>query len=255
MDQPETWLFNGPYVLKEWKEEQYIRLDPNKTYIEKTHSNLPVEVRLVEDGTAALNLFQANRLDFVPMIPTSQIPEWKKHAEFFETSIPRFDFIGFGPAFESLPSLREAISLSSDFKGFQKLFQSKARPGCPGFPSKWTGGPVCLNDDVKRAKQIIEKSKESPPKPLTYYFTKIPTDDLVRGAEFYQQAWKRNLDLDVVLQSREIGVYRALLRESPPPLFRRGVALDRPSCLALWRCLNRIIWTTPFAFKIRLTTT
>lgn len=232
LDSPETWLFNGPYVLKEWRQDHYIKLDPNPHYHEKGHSKLPIEIRLVEDGTAALNLYQANRLDLVLNVPTAQIEEWRNDSGYFETIIPRFDYIGFGPALSHLKSLRKALSLGSDFAGFQKVMKSRSRPGCPGFPKEWTGDPVCINDDVMAAKASLEEVSSKLPKPLTYYFTKIPTDDLRRGAEFYQQAWKRNLNIEIDLQSREIGVYRALLKDNPPAIFRRGVALDRPTCLS-----------------------
>lgn len=232
LDVPKTWLFNGPYELKEWKEGQYAHLSPSAGYLEKNPARPSVEFRIIDDGTAALNLYQTGFLDFVPMIPTAAIPEWRNKPGFFETSIPRFDFIGFGPALKESPQIRKAISLGSDFKGFQKLFQSKSRPGCPGFPVSWTGQATCLADDATAAKKALAEAKQPAPFPLTYYFTQISTDDLKRGAEFYQQAWKRNLDLSVDLQSRESGVYRKLVRENPPPIFRRGIALDRPTCLA-----------------------
>lgn len=247
VDRPETWLFNGPFALVEVRSPQLWKLKSQKSYPGRKGSDLEVELRVVEDGTAALNLYTANLIDFVPAIPTSQIPAWRKDPGYLEVAIPRFDYIGFGPRLTELPWLRRALMQGSDFQGLQRLFGSRSRPGCPSFPKTWTGGSVCLKDDVKEAKKQI-RDKELP-RDLSYFFTLISTDDLKRGAEFYQGAWKRNLGLEVSLQARELGILRRLLQENPPPLFRRGVSLDRPTCLAALELFESVSTDNLIQFK------
>ncbi len=43
---------------------------------------------------------------------------------------------------------------------------------------------------------------------------------------------KKNLGWTVELRGQEQAVYLARLRDKPPDVFRKGVSLDRPTCLA-----------------------
>jgi oligopeptide transport system substrate-binding protein len=91
----------------------------------------------------------------------------------------------------------------------------------------------CIDFNLKKAKEAfgrvpIERQK----KPLTLFFSQAGGDDLRRVGEWYQGQWKKNLGIEVRLESRESKTYLALLSEHPPEIFRKGFSLDRPSCEA-----------------------
>jgi oligopeptide transport system substrate-binding protein len=57
-------------------------------------------------------------------------------------------------------------------------------------------------------------------------------DDIQKGMEWVQAQWSDNLNLQFALEGKEQGVYMNELRVRPATVFRKGVTLDRPTCLA-----------------------
>lgn len=57
-------------------------------------------------------------------------------------------------------------------------------------------------------------------------------DGVQQSMEWMQHQWKKNLGANIELRSMENGAYIGLLKSHPPDLFRKGVGLDRPTCLA-----------------------
>jgi oligopeptide transport system substrate-binding protein len=122
------------------------------------------------------------------------------------------------------PDLRKKLVHSLDFSEFQKIFQSPGRPGCFGF-SKYKDLPCLKFTKVESPKDLIGRA-------LKLYYSSAGGDDVRRTAEWFQAQWKKHLGLKIELQSEEQTSLSARLRKSPPQVFRRGVPLDRPTCLS-----------------------
>jgi oligopeptide transport system substrate-binding protein len=191
-----------------------------------------VEALFVEDDSTALRLYELGKLTFLRRFPSAQIPSYRHRPDFVQFPMARFDYIGFGPALKNYPRLRQALSLSMDFENFAKLFDAMGRPGCPSLPVNLYNAPVCLKFDRERAKKLFEKEPWPSDVKKLLQFSKLGGDDIQRSAEWFQGQWQKNLGLLVEISAQEQTSYLRELRANPPPLFRKGIGLERPSCLA-----------------------
>lgn len=229
----EKILTNGPYRIKSWKPQSKAVLEPNPYYVAGTKNRPIVEVLFINDESAALNLFDLGELDFLRRLPTSQIEAYKNKPGFFQVPLSRFDYIGMLKEQNLSLEMRKALSLSVDYQEFARLFHALGRPGCPSLPESWTKDFPCFKFDLKAAKTAFAKVPESERKQkLEFHFSQSGGDDLKRVAEWYQAQWKSHLGLEVEIRAIEQGSFTQELKKNPPPLFRRGLPLDRPTCLA-----------------------
>jgi len=230
--QAKKFLSTGPYRIREWKKGNRIILEPNTDYPGDRNDRPLVEALFIEDDSTALRLYDLGDLTFLRRMPAAQIPAYRHRPDFFQVPMARFDYLGFAPSLKPYPNLRKALALSLDFNNFRDLFDALGRPGCPSLPTKLYDGPVCLNFDPKKAKELYQSQlwPEGVPKQLG--FSKMGGDDIQRAAEWFQGQWKKNLGLQLELTPQEQVVYLRTLKTSPPAIFRKGIGLERPSCLA-----------------------
>ncbi len=228
-------LSNGPYRIQDWSRRAVIKLTSNPHYLRGNPKRPNVHFVFVEDDHTARRLYDHGRLHFLRRLPTTDIPLVRHRADFFQVPLARFDYIGFGPELGQLTELRQALSLSLNFPQLKALYHALGLPGCPGLPSAYMqeahlGGRPCLEFQPEEAQKWLQRAQKIPP--LQLHFSKMGGDDVARGMEWMQHQWKNNLGLDVELRPIEQGMLSQSLRHHPPSLFRRGVPLDRPTCLA-----------------------
>lgn len=218
-------LVNGPYLIRQWDKAR-ILLDPNPHY-HGGHPKRPrLEVRFVADETTIINMFDSGRLDFIRRLPTLSIERYRLRTGFMARPLSRFDYLGFGPALKDFPALRAAMTKALDYEEFRKLFDSLSRPGCPSFPDEYSGGPVCYDFNAKI------KTPAKPQARLRMVINQSGGEDLRRGAEWFQNQWKKNLGLNINVESIEGKVLLSEIQNNTPDIFRLGVPLSRPTCLA-----------------------
>lgn len=228
--QSESLACSGPYRIVSWKRGRSILLTANPHYGLKSNPHRPdLEVFFIDDDSTGLRLYEAGKLNFLRRLTAEDIPRYRKSPDFVQIPMARFDYVGFGPELEELPKLRQALIEAVDFKGFMALFDTKGPPGCPSLPQRLLDRNRCIEPNVSHAKSLI---KGTAVPPLKFYFSKMGGDDIERSAEWFQNQWKKNLNLHVELASEEQVVYLRRLRVKPPAIFRKGVTLDRPTCLA-----------------------
>ncbi|MGZ3772075.1 MAG: peptide ABC transporter substrate-binding protein [Pseudobdellovibrionaceae bacterium] len=220
--------FSGPYKLKEWKKGQKIILEPNAQY-KWGHSARPlIEFLFVEEETVALQLYEKNELQFLRHLSTIFIPSYKTRKDFYWIPVTRLDYVGFGPELSDKPDLRKAFTYSLNFSELQKIFSSEGKPGCIGLPDAWfpSGKAPCFDFDLNK----IPKVKTS--QTFTFMFSAMGGEDHKRATEWMQNQWTKNAGLKTNLEMKENKVFLQILQKNPPALFRKGVAPDRPTCLA-----------------------
>ena len=231
-------LSTGPYKIKEWKPQSKIIFEANPFYASpsnpKKNSSRPlVEALFISDDVTALALYETGRLDLVRRLPTILIPKYEKMPDFFQTPLARFDYIGFGDGIKESRDLRRALALSVDYEGLKKAFFALGRPGCPSFSEGYMDQQRCLSFDPQGARKAWEKV----PLPLrekthTFYVNSTGGPDLLRGAQWYQAQWKKNLGLKTEIRAMEQASHLQMLQSKPLGIFRKGYSLDRPTCLA-----------------------
>lgn len=222
-------VVSGPYQISKWKTGSYIRFQPNPFYPIKIENRPVVEAWFVDDDSAALRLYESGKLDFLRRLTASEIPRFKGTPEFHQIPMARFDYLGFGPELLKLPTLRKALVKGVEFKTYLKIIDTLSPPGCPSLPHTYLDEVHCMQPDFKTAKALLKPLKI--PK-LELHFSRMGGDDIALQAEWFQGQWRRHLKLNIELRSQEQGGYLNLLRMHPPALFRKGVSLDRPTCLA-----------------------
>jgi oligopeptide transport system substrate-binding protein len=226
-------LTNGPYKVVSWSPGRRVRLEPNLKYKRGNPLRPTVEILFVDDDDTAYNLYEQGELTFLRRLPTTMIPTAKKRPDFIQIPVARFDYLGFGPELDQQPALREALAYSLDFKELARIYDARGTPGCPSMPRSLMDDEPCIKFDLTRAKAAFGKvPADVRSKRFALGFSTMGGDDIKKGAEWEQAQWKKNLGLQVDLESNEQGVYLAKLRERPPAVFRKGIALERPTCLA-----------------------
>lgn len=220
-------VVSGPYKLKEWKKGQRLILEPNFKY-KAAHPQRPqVEFLFIEEDTVALQLYEKNELQFLRRLPTLFIPTYKDRKDFYWVPVIRLDYIGFGPELADQENIRKAFTYSLNYEELQKIFSSKGRPGCAGLPDDWFPSKApCFNYDLNKIPKV------SSTKNYILMFSSLGGEDHKRATEWMQDQWLKNAHLKTHLQVKENKVYLAELQNKTPALFRKGVAPDRPTCLA-----------------------
>lgn len=225
-------IVTGPFKFKTLVSGRKIVLEPNPHY--KVQLNRPeVEALFIEDDLTARRMYDGGMLTFLRRVIVQDIAASRKDPEFFQIPMARFDYIGFGPELKSNPELRKALSLSVDFPEAKKLLQSLGELGCPSLPDSYLARRPCYKFDPAEAKKIwATLPKDKKPERLTLAFSDQGGEDIRTQMQWFQNQWKKNLGLQVDLQVMEDKMYIAKLQKDPPALFRKGVGLDRPDCLA-----------------------
>jgi oligopeptide transport system substrate-binding protein len=230
-EQASEMVTNGPYKITSWKLGNSVHLTANKEYRLPANPKRPdLEVYFLESDATALRLYEIGKMNFLRRLTSGEIPRYRDSKEFVQRPFARMEYMAFGPELVNHPDLREALSLALDYDGFLKLFDTKSPVGCPGVPSKFLDRVKCLKYSPVKARQLLAKEKNIPK--LAFNYSSMGGEDMNRGAEWFQNQWKKNLNLSVELKPSEQIVYLRLLKSDPPTIFRKGVGLDRPTCLA-----------------------
>lgn len=216
----------GPYKFKSYTPSDKLTLEPNPHF--KGAAELPnIEFLFVADDAVALNLYRTGKLDFNRRLPTMNIPEFEKKPEFHAVPLLRFDYFGLRGFLK--PEQRKALAESLDYEELRKLFHAKPRPGCPGIPKEWVGRDIC--HDTKPPTKEAAAKLGFPPK-TSLIFSRLGGDDHRRAMEWAQDQWRRNLGMGIELEQMENQIYVSRLEKGGNEIFRKGVSLDRPTCLA-----------------------
>ncbi|MEC9282866.1 MAG: ABC transporter substrate-binding protein [Bdellovibrionota bacterium] len=224
-------ISNGPFQIKTWTLAK-ITLEPNPYYDEKI-TDIHLEARLINEDSSALNLYETGLLDFLIRIPPDQISALKSRNDYITLPLARFDYLGLNGDLEKYPLLREAMAYALDYEKFKTIFSALGRPGCPSMPETYFTKYPCYSYDIKRAKNLIEQVPIAVRKQRRkIYYSSSGGDIIKQTMEWFQHQWKKNLDLDFEIIPLEYKMMNAKLKEGLDGVFRRGIPLDRPSCLA-----------------------
>ena len=125
------------------------------------------------------------------------------------------------------------MSQSLKYQELKDLYKALGRPGCPSIPRRYMDKLVCHEYKLEAAKQSLNKIKKVDSlKSLKFGFSKMGGEDIRKGMEWIQAQWLKNIGVQTRLNPTEQGVFLYQLANNPPDLFRKGVGLDRPTCLA-----------------------
>ena len=221
---------SGPYKIKKWRKGKSVKITNNTFYTRDQRSRPDVEFLFLDNDSTALRLYEANKLSFLRRLPSQYISKFRARPDFVQFSVARFDMIGFGPSLREKPNFRKALTMSLNYRE-QTILSAKGAPGCPSLPRGYLATQPCYvleTMEIPRVKKKMEKVEK-----LNFGYSKMGGEDIKRQVEWFQNQWKKRLEITVNLQPFEQGMYiNALKSDKMPDLFRKGMSLDIPTCLS-----------------------
>lgn len=215
----------GPYQLKKWEKGKALYFSPNN-YSRYAMDKAPqVTVFFIAEDNTALSLFEKGELNLLRRLTPAAERRFQGDQRMRYIPFLRFDYMGFSGSLKNQPQIRQQLTESLDYLEFQKVFNAQTPPGCFSLPATITGFKDCYH--IGKPKKL-----EKPPTGLKLYFSEQGGDNLMRSMQWYQHQWKKHLGIVFRLEQEDYKALTYRLRNDPPDAFRRGVPLDRPTCLA-----------------------
>ena len=115
----DTTLYNGPFMLTDWKHDQGWTFSKNPHYWDAANIKLDaVEQYVVKDVSTMLTLFESGQLDFVEL-NSSYVDQYRNDPRFKVIETPTIYFLRFNHEHPVLKNknIRKAISLAWDKQG------------------------------------------------------------------------------------------------------------------------------------------
>ncbi|MCG0275446.1 MAG: peptide ABC transporter substrate-binding protein [Thermosediminibacteraceae bacterium] len=211
-------VYNGPFIIKEWKHEQEIVLEKNPNYWAKDKIKLDkVRILITNDPNTAYQMFENGELDFAD-VPTPLVEQVKKEGKGL-TYMDSFEyFIRFNMKRQDKPYLanenfRKAIGFAIDrenyinmaFKGISKPATRYIPPTISGLEKKFAEEfPYEFypkNADVAKAKELLNKAMKevgiTDPSKISIEIMVDDSSGTRDGVEAIQDMLVRNLGIKV----------------------------------------------------------
>ena len=169
--------FSGPYVLEEWKPNQYVRLTRNPEWTGEEPGFDEIRIIPMDDTKTAERAYEAGDLDFTE-ITLSSLAQYKDNppANTVIEEYPSLYYVWLGmnlenPTLQDI-NLRKAIqhAINVDQVLDAAYFgEAKASTGliAPGLTGHREAPIVPANGDLEKAREYLEKAGGPPAEPLT----------------------------------------------------------------------------------------
>ncbi|GFR36092.1 peptide ABC transporter substrate-binding protein [Thermobrachium celere] len=258
---PETYIGNGPFKLVEWKQKDRIVLEKNPNFYDAANVKLSrIEMRMIEDQTAALATFQSGELDFIESPPTQQIPDLlsKGIAKKYPYLGNYFYVINVSDKAEKIDPaaakalkdvrVRKALALAIDRKALiETVTKAGQVPATSFVPNSiiMQDGKDFKNKDYYKAEGDVEEAKkllaeagypngQGFPKLVITYNTGQGHQNI---AQAIQAMWKEKLGIEVELTNQEWKVFQTTRHNKDYLIARHGWIgdyMDPMTFLDMW---------------------
>ncbi|MDE0091961.1 MAG: peptide ABC transporter substrate-binding protein, partial [Oligoflexia bacterium] len=222
----------GPYKLNRWDHDKALILTRNERYYGKKPFVKKVILYIIPEETTIMNLYSGGLLDVAQPLLSRDLPFLKKRKDHYINSSLSLYYYGFNVSAESLknPKMRQAISHAINRKEIVKLL-NKGKVLKSWIPEGLLAyNPnIGLDYDPQKAKKLIKEMGYTKalklPKIQIFYNS---TADHKMIAENIQSQLKKNIGLNVELNSQEWKTYLHRLKTKEVELFRLGWLADYP---------------------------
>lgn len=220
---PDTYVSNGPFVMKEWEQGSHITMVKNPNYWRADEVKLDsIKFMLIEDSNAAYSAYQNKEIDFIKDVPTEEIPSLTGNDEFHVDPILGTYYLNLNCNLDQFKDakVRKALSLAIDRKYvaetiMQGTYTAAGNFMGPGwmdtdgteFMSNANGGKTYIDTEnfdanLEEAKKLMEEAGY--PNGEGFPTVTYSTNDSgyhKAVAEYLQQAWGElglTVEVDVV---------------------------------------------------------
>lgn len=238
--QGESWLRpgrlvnNGPFLLKEWRLNDRIRLARNPRYWDAANVAMQtVDILPAPSPNTAFNFYHSGVADLIldkSLVPTSLVPELKKRPDYHAAPILATYFIRYNVKRAPFGDVRvrKAFSLVVDKALLTEKVTQAGEPPTDAFVPPGTAGyqpPAGIRRDPDTARRLLAEAGfpggAGFPVVRYLYTNKSETDEKI--AVELQAMFKRELGVTVLLTKQEWAVYLNSLS-----------ALDYDFCRSSW---------------------
>ncbi len=212
---PENFVGNGPFTLKEWKPQQYISVVPNEKYWDADAVKLDeVVYYAIDDNNTAYNMYINGEVDWMTTVPTDQLEAAKMRDDYFAS--PQLATYYYVFQVEQAPfddvNVRKAFALSIDREALVEQVTRAGQIPAWGIVPPMTGydGLGEPTEDIEKAQQLLADAGypngSGFPETVLLYNT---SEGHKKIAEFLQQEWEKNLNVEIKLENQEWKTYLA----------------------------------------------
>lgn len=207
-------IYNGPYMMKEWKHDDSIVLVKNPNYWNAKDVKLDeIKMAMIKDSNTALNTFNAGDLDMVGLSGTqvAQVESAGGKVTSYPDGSSWYMEFNLKDKVMSNLNIRKALSAAIDRTSFTKnVLKNKSVPatsftnpvifGEKDAFSKEIGNLV-KDNDAATAKDLFEKGLKELglDKAPKIELIADDTDTAKRDAQALQEMWKKNLGFEVTV--------------------------------------------------------
>ncbi len=226
---PETYLTNGPYLLKEWKHNDEIEVVKNDNYWDKQRVKIDtIHFKLMDDDNAALSATEAGDIDLnYAHMPSTEIPrlvQEEKAKIYPDLATYFYDFNTKKAPFDN-PKVRRAFALAIDRQYIiDKVTMANQKPAIGwvpyGFVDPTTGkdfrdgdptqylNPTADDASIAEAKKLLAEAGYPDGKGLPEIeFIYNTSEGHKKIAEAVQEQLKNTLGVTIKLSNMEWGVF------------------------------------------------
>lgn len=202
-----TTLYNGPFVMSEWKHERSFQLKKNPSYWDnKTVKIEEINFNIVKDTATNVNLYETNAIDRTPL-SSEFVDKFRQSSEFKTREENGVAYLRFNQKNQFLhnKNLRKAISMSFDRENIAKVILNNGAIGAYGFVGKdFAEGPnkkdfrdengKLVKTDTKEARKLWEAAKkELGTDKVELSVLNFDDDDSKKVGEFLKGEIEKNL--------------------------------------------------------------
>lgn len=208
---PDTMVYSGPFMVKEWNHEQNMVLVKNPNYWDKDNVKLEkINMDMVKDDNTVIQNYEAGQYDAIG-VPGQYIDKYKNDPNFHQMAMAITWYLQFNNKSKifSNVNMRKAFTYAVDRKAFVDNILKNGSipalsfvpPGIPGEKDEFRkeGGDFFKDNDVATAKELLAKGMKE------LGITQLPKIKFVGGdsdaakkhTQALQEFWNKNLGVSV----------------------------------------------------------
>ncbi|MFP4266871.1 MAG: peptide ABC transporter substrate-binding protein [Spirochaetaceae bacterium] len=225
---PENFVGNGPFTLEEWSPQERISVTPNDTYWDADTVSLDrVEFLPIDDNNTAYNMFLNDEVDWATEIPLDQMDEAKLRDDYHNA--PYLGTYYYTIQNEKEPfddaRVRKALAMSFDRETLVERVTKGGQipayamvPDMAGYP-----GIEGNKTDVEKAQELLADAGYPDGEDFPVFDILYNTSENHKKiAEYIQEQWAENLNIECELVNQEWSTYLASRRAGDFEVARAG---------------------------------
>ena len=214
----------GPFVLKEWRHNQYLKLEARNDYFEGKAKIKGIIYKIIPEDLTAVAEFESGNIDVIS-IPASEFKRYRESSQWkdFISSSPGINtyYLGLNcerPPFNN-PMLRKAVSYAIDRrKILNTIYEGRGIPASGPVPPvlrNWPA-PEIYEYNPEKAKSLLKEAGYTDGMNIKIYLT---SDQEVLDILEVIQGYLMNVGIKAELRQLEWSAYKNAVNSGEPDAF------------------------------------